>query len=225
MAKGDRGKFNKRGGPGARSGFQATTAEEIELRNQRMAEFDEQRAARRAADSDEEEEVVEGEEVGIENAMDNVNLSEKGDGEKPLTRKQIEQADRERKAAEYRRRHELGLTDEYKRDMAKLAEVRKRREEAEKRAKAEKDMQDAMEEERKKMVAAIGQDDSSDSDNDSKKKKKSSKKAVSIPKLDKIAIKKMKPAQLKEALKTRGLDIQGNAKELTARLLDYEANR
>jgi hypothetical protein len=224
MAKGDRGKFNKRGGPGARSGFQATSAEEIELRNQRMAEFDEQRAARRAADSDEEEE-VETEELGIENGMDNVSLSGKADGEKPLTRKQIEQADKERKAAEYRRRHELGLTDEYKRDMAKLAEVRKRREEAEKRAKAEKDLQEAMEEERKQKVAAIGQNDSSDSEDDSKKKKKSSKKSVSIPKLDKIVIKKMKPTQLKDALKARGLDIQGNAKELTSRLLEYEANR
>lgn len=224
MAKGDRGKFNKRGGPGARSGFQATSAEEIELRNQRMAEFDEQRAARRAADSDDEEE-VESEELGIESGMDNVNLSGKADGEKPLTRKQIEQADKERKAAEYRRRHELGLTDEYKRDMAKLAEVRKRREEAEKRAKAEKDLQEAMEKERKQKVAAIGENDSSDSEDDSKKKKKSSKKSASIPKLDKIAIKKMKPTQLKEALKARGLDIQGNAKELTSRLLDYEANR
>jgi hypothetical protein len=222
MAKGDRGKFNKRGGPGARSGFQAVSAEEIELRNQRLAEFDEQRAARRSADSDEEE--ADGEEIGIENAMDNVNLSEEKSREKPLTRKQIEQADKERKAAEYRRRHELGLTDEYKRDMEKLAEVRRRREEAEKRAKVEKEMQDVIEEERKKKVAAIGEDDSSDSEDDSKKKKKSSKKS-SIPKLDKIAIKKMKPTQLKDALKARGLDIQGNAKELTARLLDYEANR
>lgn len=35
----------------------------------------------------------------------------------------------------------------------------------------------------------------------------------------------MKPALLKEALKERGLDIQGNAKALTKRLLDYEAAR
>ena len=46
-----------------------------------------------------------------------------------------------------------------------------------------------------------------------------------MPKLDKLAVKKMKPTQLKEALKVRGLDIQGNSKDLTQRLLDYEANR
>jgi hypothetical protein len=35
----------------------------------------------------------------------------------------------------------------------------------------------------------------------------------------------MKPAACKEALKERGLDIQGNAKALTQRLLDYEKDR
>ena len=35
----------------------------------------------------------------------------------------------------------------------------------------------------------------------------------------------MKPAQLKEALKERDLDIQGNSKQLTERLLEYEKNR
>ena len=55
------------------------------------------------------------------------------------------------------------------------------------------------------------------------KKKKSKEK--DIPKLTKIEIKKMKPAQMKEALKERGLEIQGNAKTLTARLLEYEESR
>jgi hypothetical protein len=35
----------------------------------------------------------------------------------------------------------------------------------------------------------------------------------------------MKPALLKEALKERGLDIQGNAKALTKRLMDFEEKR
>ena len=39
-------------------------------------------------------------------------------------------------------------------------------------------------------------------------------------KLDKRKVKKMKPAQLKEELKLRGLSIQGNAKELVARLTE-----
>jgi hypothetical protein len=41
--------------------------------------------------------------------------------------------------------------------------------------------------------------------------------------IDKMAMKKMKPAQLKEALQERGLDIQGNAKTLLARLQEYQA--
>jgi hypothetical protein len=61
-----------------------------------------------------------------------------------------------------------------------------------------------------------------DTEKESKKKNSSSNK---IPKLDKIMIRKLKPAQLKEALKERGLSYQGNAKELTDRLIEYEANR
>ena len=58
-----------------------------------------------------------------------------------------------------------------------------------------------------------------------KKKSKSSKKKgkKDIPKLDKISIKRMKPPQLKEALKALGMDIQGNAMTLTERLLKHEA--
>jgi len=141
-----------------------------------------------------------------------------------MTRKQREEAEKAAKAAAYRKRHEMGLTEEYKRDMAKLAEVRKRREEAEARAKAQTDMENAVEEERKKKAAEAGALNEEDG-----KKSKSSKKKKSkdddIPKLDKIAIKKMKPTQLKEALKARGLEIQGNAKQLTERLLEYEKKR
>ena len=112
---------------------------------------------------------------------------------------------------------------EHKRNLAKLEAVRKRREEAEKRRKAEEEAAAAIEEERKAKVAALQGDDSDDEDDGKKKKKKS--KAKDIPKLSKIEIKKMKPAQMKEALKERGLDIQGNAKALTARLLEYETSR
>lgn len=81
---------------------------------------------------------------------------------------------------------------------------------------------DLQEEERKKKAAEAG---ATNEEKDSKKKKKKKEGKVDIPKLDKIVIKKMKPTQLKEAMKERGLDIQGNAKTLTARLLDYEKNR
>ena len=41
-------------------------------------------------------------------------------------------------------------------------------------------------------------------------------------KLTKMQIKKMKPADLKSALKERGLSIQGNKNDLQARLIEHE---
>jgi len=140
-----------------------------------------------------------------------------------MTRKQREEAEKAAKAAAYRKRHEMGLTEEYKRDMAKLQEVRKRREEAAARKKAESEMETALEDERRKKALEVGAVDDGKTEKKSSKKKKS--KEENIPKLDKITIKKMKPSQLKEALKMRGLDIQGNAKKLTERLLEYEKSR
>ena len=162
-----------------------------------------------------------------------------GADQKPMTRKEREEKEKAAKAAAYRKRHEAGLTEEYKHDMAKLAEVKARREVAAAKKAAEAEATKLEEEERKKQVEQAGVWDSgSDSDSDDnkkkKKKKKDSKKSKSGkggdggfdgPKLDKITIKKMKPAQLKEALKERGQDIQGNAKALTTRLLDFEAKR
>jgi hypothetical protein len=164
-----------------------------------------------------------------------------GADQQPMTRKEREEKEKAAKAAAYRKRHEAGLTEEYKRDMAKLAEVKARREAAAAKKAAEAEATKLAEEERKKKAEQAGVWDSgsdSDSDDDDdkekKKKKKDSKKSKSGkggdggfdgPKLDKITIKKMKPAQLKEALKERGQDIQGNAKTLTTRLLDFEAKR
>ena len=115
--------------------------------------------------------------------------------------------------------------------MAKLAEVRKRREVAEAKRKVEEEAEQLQEEERKKLAALtmenhFAEDDTNATNKKSSSGKKSSKSGTAkIPKLDKIAIKKMKPAQLKDALKERGLEIQGNAKELLDRLLKYEAER
>jgi hypothetical protein len=246
----DKGKFNKRGGRGGGTRFQAQSAAEIEIRNARLAEFDDARSRRRAEEDDDDEDDdaavdtnnANDEEMdavgtkGMEGLSigDNDNEQQQEDGEpKPMTRKEREQAEKERAAAEYRKRHEMGLTDEYKRDMAKLAEVKRRREEAAKKAAELKEMNESVEKEMKAKLEAMGanddssDDDDDDSSDDDKKKKKSSKKKTEtkIPKLDKIAIKKMKPTQLKEALKARGLDIQGNSKALTDRLLKYEAER
>lgn len=225
----DKGKFNKRGGRGGGSRFQATSAEEIEQRNTRIADFDERRAQRRADDDDEEGGGAEAEVDKAAKGVAGLKVSEnpnRSAEEKPMTRKQQEQADRERKAAEYRRRHELGLTDEYKRDMAKLELVKKRRADQAAKDAAEKEAADSIEGERKAQQAAqAAAAAGSDSEDEEKTSKKKKKKKADVPKLDKITIKKMKPALLKEALKERGLEVQGNAKTLTARLLEFEAKR
>ena len=252
-------------------------------RNQRLAEFDAQRAQRRAeAADDSDDDGGAGGDADAERAAMIAGMSlndDDGDGDgasgdakkerkakglegiietenanrapqramkigdlggaeqKPMTRKEREEKEKAAKAAAYRKRHEAGLTEEYKRDMAKLAEVKARREAAAAKKAAEEEAAKLAEEERKKKAEQAGvwnsDSDSDDDDDDKKKKKKKkdSKKSKSKggeydgPKLDKITIKKMKPAQLKDALKERGQDIQGNAKALTARLLEFEANR
>lgn len=272
MVKGDKGKFAKRGGRGSGSSrFYATSAEEIELRNNRIADFDANRMKRRSEeDGDDVEDDNENEEQNneaptgqeehqqepiihnsdtVDTKMQHLALLDEYDNEggnddypseepiRTMTRKEREMADKEKAAAEYRRKHELGLTDEYKRDMAKLEEVRKRRELAAQRALEEKEIKDSAEKEARERAHKKGilEDDEDEdeemekndkSDEKEEKKKSSNKKSTStIPKLDKITIKKMKPAQLKEALKARNLEIQGNAKELTDRLLEYELAR
>ena len=192
-----RGKFkNKRGGGKT---FSAQSAEEIEQRNARLAEFEEEREKRRA--EAEEEEGGGGEDGDDDAAKDNSSKPKSAEPDTPV---------------------QVTTEADHKKNLKKLEEVRKRREEAEKRRKAEQEAVDALEAERK-MKAASLQGDDDDSDDGKKKKKKS--KAKDIPKLTKIEIKKMKPALLKEALKERGLDIQGNAKTLTERLLAHEASR
>lgn len=200
-----RGKFNKRAG-GPR--LDAVNAEEIEIRNARMEELEEQRASRRAEEDEDED--------GEEGKGDEKEKEKKEAEEAPL------QTERKKKDAAPATGPVVPVTTEadHKRNLAKLAEVRRRREEAETKRKQEEQLEKEVEEERKKLAELVTK---GGDDEDGGKKSKSTKKT--IPKLDKIAIKKMKPAQMKEAMKERGLDIQGNAKELVQRLLDYEASR
>ena len=104
-----RGKFNKRGiGPR----LDAVNQEEIEIRNARLAELEEERERRRAEGDDDDDE--EGEKKEDEDAKDETKIAEasqkKSGGEKPPT--------------------QVTTEADHKRNMAKLAEVRKRREEA-----------------------------------------------------------------------------------------------
>ena len=130
--------------------------------------------------------------------------------------------------------------------MARLAEVRRRREEALQKCQAEG---------RKPGWTANGlesdedDDDSDDEDGHSLKARSakaaavladpesvaSRKKAAAMApveeeasgpaKLSSIEIKKMKPEAIKEALKARGLSTQGQKKDLIKRLSDYETAR
>lgn len=224
-----RGKFNKRGG-GPR--FHAESGEEIELRSARLAELDDVRAQRRADEDEDGDsgEAKEGEEKKenkeTEESVKALKVEELDIGaQSALNRKEREEKEKEAAKEAYRKRHEAGLTEEFARDMAKLNEVRARREKMEARAKMEKDAAASLEEERKAKAAAAQAANAAEEEADKKKKKASKKNGTEIPKLDKIAIKKMKPAAMKEALKERGLEIQGNSKELTDRLVKYEESR
>merc|ERR1712238_579771 len=94
-------------------------------------------------------------------------------------------------------------SEDHKKNMSKLEAVRKRREIAEARRKMEQEEELAQETERMGISAPVY--DTDDDDDDGKKKKK-------------------KPALMKEALKERNLDIQGNKNALTTRLIEYETS-
>lgn len=118
--------------------------------------------------------------------------------------------------------------------MARLAEVRARREAAEKK-RLEEQANASVEQVR---ITADSDSDSDSSDSDSsddeklplskgkgKSKDKAEKALAALPKLKNIDIKKMSGDQLKEHLKDRSLSTQGQKKDLIKRLVDFEAAR
>ncbi len=128
-----RGKFNKRGG-GPR--LDAVNAEEIEIRNQRLAELEEERAQRRADSSDEE---------GDDND-DQIKKDKKEVALKPIDESTAETATSSKKkpapAATVPGAPVVVTTEaDHNRNMAKLAEVRKRREVAEARRTEQEDQE------------------------------------------------------------------------------------
>ena len=98
-----------------------------------------------------------------------------------------------------------GETEQAKKDMARLAEMKKRREAKKAKRLAEKQAAEEAERERER-AAAEAQAGGDDSDSDDEV-------------LTKIEIKKMKPPQIKERLKKKGLSTQGNKKAIMDRLL------
>lgn len=173
-----------------------------------------------------------------------------------MSRREREAAEAERKKADYMRRHLAGETEEARKDMERLAIIKKRREDAAKeRAKTGKPA--AWTSNGEDLSESSDSDSDDDEDGASKTKTKSSssasapaplsaaaakKKAAAtavepevdatdggdpsaLPKLKAMDIKKMNGDALKDALKARGLDVQGQKKDLMKRLTDFETAR
>lgn len=164
------------------------------------------------------------------------NINDMGDldPQEGLTRREREALEAERKRAEYQRLHLAGKTDQAKEEMRRLAEVRARREAAA-RQRGEEPAPAP------KPTAPDSDEDSSDDDTPPPAKATSAPKTLAekkreaalglveepaeMPKLKAMDIKKMSGDALKQALRERGLDIQGPKKDLIKRLCDYEAAR
>lgn len=222
-----------------------TSAEDLDKRNEHMEASQRARSARRAEsddedfdddveDVDEEERAMQLEKLreevseidvkkkakGVEGVIEiaNPNASkgheqhkkarDMGDSAAPaeLTRREREEIEKQRAAEAYRRRHAEGKTDEYKADMERLKAARKRREELElknKQAQAEEPAAAG------KSSKGSGKQRPSSADDDDDEDEK----------LNARTVKQLKPPQLKEQLKKRGLSTQGQKKELADRLI------
>lgn len=170
-----------------------------------------------------------------------------------MSRKEREALEAVRKKEEYMRRHLAGETEAAKADLARLAEVRKRRADMEKQRLAEgrgvgmtahgieessdesdSDVEDGNADAKPKAKAAPAAAAPAMSERESKKRAvalgvvasdETAKADEGPPKLKAMDIKKMNGDALKDACKERDLKIQGQKKELMQRLLDYEAAR
>ena len=157
--------------------------------------------------------------------------------EEGLSRREREALEAERKRAEYQRLHLAGKTDQAKEEMKRLAEVRARR-----AAAAQQRGEEPAPAPKAKVAAdSDSEDESSEDESPAPAKKSSAPKTLAekkreaalglveepteMPKLKTMDIKKMSGDALKQALKERGLGIQGQKKDLIKRLCDFEAAR
>jgi hypothetical protein len=120
--------------------------------------------------------------------------------EQKLSRREREAVEAERKRANYQRKHEAGETDEAKADLKRLAAIKKRRADTEKKAQDIVDAAAARD--------AAFASNTSDAGGDF------------TASLSAREIKGMNPNKLKELLKEKGLSAQGNKKVLQQRLID-----
>lgn len=167
--------------------------------------------------------------------VSDMSLTEAADPTAGMNRKEREAFEAEKAKEDYMKKHLAGETEQARKDMERLAIVRKRREDqAAKRAVTG----------RKPGMSKTGLDDEGDSSDDEPpppvelSEAAAAKKAAALATVDDtdpgsaeleilkaIDIKKMNGDALKEALKARGLGTQGAKKDLIGRLTDYEKKR
>lgn len=196
----------------------------------RDAQLEAMRAARQGNDEPKKAPKKKGAAAVIKTANPNgpqthVKMSALANVKPELTRREREEIEKQRKQAAYQKRHAEGKTDEFKGDMERLKQAKARREAQEALVK-----KDSAEEERQKLLAAAANELCKGAQDFEREGRELAKKLQgqsffekvddAPPKLNKIKVKKMKPAQLKEELKLRGLDIQGTGKQLLARLIE-----
>lgn len=119
-----------------------------------------------------------------------------------LSRREREAVEAQQKKDHYMKLHAEGKTQEAQVDMARLAIVRKRREDAKKRTSQEAAAEAVQKEKVDKAAKANT--------------------GPGIKKLNLLEVKKMNPTRLKDLLKEREQSLQGSKKDLTTRLLEWE---
>ena len=221
----------KKGGGKGRGRQFIQSADEISQRDDKEASWKAEReqrrkkAAKERGDAESSEEEVEGEEeeedvgaLGEEIAALGIDGEYGGASSDGLSRREREEIAKTSSDRAYAAAHAAGQTEEAQSDMARLAAIRERRAVDKKRR---------LERESKEARLAAERASTGEGDGAGAKKKKKKKKEVdeeSWVYLEPIAIKKMKPAKIKEILKDAGQSYQGNKKDLIARLLAFNAD-
>jgi hypothetical protein len=222
----------KKGGGKGRGRQFIQSADEISQRDDKEASWKAEREQRRKkaakergdVESSEEEEEVEREEeeigaLGEEIEALGIAGESGGASSDGLSRREREEIAKTSSDRAYAAAHAAGQTEEAQSDMARLAAIRERRA-VDKKRRLEREAKEArLAAER----ASTGEDDGVSAKKKKKKKKKDDDDEESWVYLQPIAIKKMKPAKIKELLKDAGQSYQGNKKDLVARLLAFNA--
>lgn len=136
---------------------------------------------------------------GVKKSMKLSDLGQDGKPREALSRREREAIEAAKRKAAYMEKHRRGETDQAKKDLARLAAIRKRREEE---ARRREEVNAA------KSKGKRRKDEDSDSEEE-------------IASLTNREIKKMNPTKLKAELKLRNQPTQGNKKALQNRLLDW----